>query len=326
MKPISLVNFPPFVGSHCSSSSIARVLRYDGRPLSEALVFGLGSGMGFYYGYDPAGSPTHRFNGRAADLEGNFYRHVGQPIRWFAGWQPEQAWQALANGRPVLAQGDIFYLPYYDPPVHFTGHGVVLSGVDLIAETVEVADIADPQPITVSFAHFRAFIETENLPLLHPFRWGAAPKLESRPVSCQTIHNALRTLTQTMLTPPSPSEGLPAMQQMADTLPSWAEAPDWSWCARFAYQAVEKRGTGGGGFRYLMAQFFREAAAEWPMLTQLDLPGRMQAIGNQWVALAKTFKAIFVNEDKQGFVPAGKQLQHIVTAETNLLQELATHL
>lgn len=326
MKSISLTNFLHIVGSHCSSSSIASVLRYDGRPLSEAMVFGLGSGMGFYYLHDPAGSPTHRFNGRAADLEGNFYRHVGQPIHWFEGWQPEQAWQALTNARPVLAQGDIFYLPYYDPPVHFTGHGVVVSGIDLIAERVEVADIADPQPIILSFADFRAFMETENLPLLRPFRWGAAPNLEFRPVSRQTIHNALRTLTQTMLTPPSPIEGLPAMQQMADALPSWAKAPDWLWCARFGYQAIEKRGTGGGGFRYLMADFFQEGAAYFPWFAELQLPGRMRAIGDQWVALAKTVKAIFVNEDKRGFVPAGQQLQQIVTAETKLLQELTTHL
>lgn len=326
MRSISLANFPHAVGAHCSSSSIASVLRYDGQPLSEAMAFGLGSGMGFYYVHAPAGSPTHRFNGRAADLEGNFYRHVGQPIQWFGEWQPEQALEAIANTRPVLAQGDIFYLPYYDPPVHFTGHGVVVSGIDLHAQTVKVADIADPNPLTVSFADFRAFIETENLPLLHPYRWGMAPKLESRPVTPQMIHQALQTLSQTMLTPPSPIEGLPAMRQMAHSLPSWAEAPDWAWCARFGYQAIEKRGTGGGGFRYLMADFFQEAAAYWPILAQLAMPGRMRAIGDQWVALAKTFKAIFVNEDKRGFVPAGQQLAQIVAAETQLLQQLAIHL
>ncbi len=31
---------------------------------------------------------------------------------------------------------------------------------------------------------------------------------------------------------------------------SWPEvAEDWQWCARFAYQVIERRGTGGGAFR-----------------------------------------------------------------------------
>ena len=38
---------------------------------------------------------------------------------------------------------------------------------------------------------------------------------------------------------------LPAMRRMEADLPRWADAPDWRWCARFSYQVIERRGTGG---------------------------------------------------------------------------------
>ena len=50
-------------------------------------------------------------------------------------------------------------------------------------------------------------------------------------------------------------------------LPSnWPALDDSPWCARFAYQVIEKRGTGGGGFRTLYAAFLAEAGAWWPEL------------------------------------------------------------
>ena len=41
--------------------------------------------------------------------------------------------------------------------------------------------------------------------------------------------------------------GLPALERLAAEAGSWPEAvEDWQWCARFAYQVIERRGTGGG--------------------------------------------------------------------------------
>lgn len=66
------MEFAHYAGIHCSSSSVADLLHHDGFRASEAMVFGLGSGLGFVYVDDPKYSPVHRFNGRALDLEGKF--------------------------------------------------------------------------------------------------------------------------------------------------------------------------------------------------------------------------------------------------------------
>ncbi len=58
-------------------------------------------------------------------------------------------------------------------------------------------------------------------------------------------------------------EGLPALRRLADEIGSWPDdAPDWQWCARFNYQVIERRGTGGGNFRPLYSRFLAEVGEE----------------------------------------------------------------
>ena len=67
-----------------------------------------------------------------------------------------------------------------------------------------------------------------------------------------------------MLEPPlGDFEGLPALRRFAAEVGAWPEAAeDWQWCARFLYQVIERRGTGGGNFRSMYARFLEEAGYE----------------------------------------------------------------
>ena len=64
-----------------------------------------------------------------------------------------------------------------------------------------------------------------------------------------------------MLEPPlGDFEGLPALRRFAAEVGDWPEAAaDWQWCARFLYQVIERRGTGGGNFRKMYSRFLEEA-------------------------------------------------------------------
>ena len=58
-------------------------------------------------------------------------------------------------------------------------------------------------------------------------------------------------------------EGLPALRRFAAEVGYVARAvADWQWCARFNYQVIEKRGTGGGNFRAMYARFLAEVGLE----------------------------------------------------------------
>lgn len=245
-------------------------LAWDGFDVSEAVVFGLGAGLGFFYRHEPGESPSRRFNGRAPDLEGSFYRRVGVPIRWMGRWRPDLIRRALAAGRPVLAQTDIHPIPYYDD-VHFVGHGLAVVGLTTEGE-IEAADIAADGLSTMPLEAFRAAVAHAHPPLLEPYRYGVAPKPRSIEVG-GLAPAAIRQVATYLLAPPGPDEGLPAMRRLAAELPSWAELEDGRWAARFGYQAIEKRGTGGGNFRALYAAFLREVGAhgvEAPGASELE--------------------------------------------------------
>jgi len=63
-----MLPFTHTVGWHCSSTSVSNVAQYFGVPMSEAMAFGLGAGLGFQYWDIPANSPRFSFNGRSSGL------------------------------------------------------------------------------------------------------------------------------------------------------------------------------------------------------------------------------------------------------------------
>ena len=76
-------------------------------------------------------------------------------------------------------------------------------------------------------------------------------------------------------------QGLPALRKFAAEVGSWPEAAeDWQWCARFLFQVIERRGTGGGNFRAMYSRFLDEAGYgdEAPLAAEAS---------ERWTALAE---------------------------------------
>jgi hypothetical protein len=79
-------------------------------------------------------------------------------------------------------------------------------------------------------------------------------------------------------------EGLPALRRFAAEVGEWPAAiEDWQWCARFCYQVIERRGTGGGNFRLMYSRFLAEAGRE-----EAGLAAQAAA---QWSALGEALLA-----------------------------------
>ena len=74
------------------------------------------------------------------------------------------------------------------------------------------------------------------------------------------------------------------MRRLAEEAGSWPEvAEDWQWCARFGYQVIERRGTGGGAFRLMYSRFLEEAGRP-------EAPLAAEAAA-RWTDLAAAFHA-----------------------------------
>ena len=313
-------------GWHCGSTAIRNACRYVGVELAEALCFGLGAGAGFFFLKSDRFSPSRIFNGRSTRLVPPFFHHLGFPFEWHASeafnWPAMRA--CLDDGLPVILLADIYYLPYYHSSTHFPGHVVVLAGYDPSAAQAYLSDTNRHSLRTVSLDALDKAMISDQSPFLMNHNWH-----EVRPFTLpdlyEPVRRALRANVEQMLRPPGPGLGLPALRRMAAELPAWGELDDWQWCARFGYQVIERRGTGGGAFRHPMySSFLREAEAWLPGLVGMRAAERMAAIGRQWTALALALKAISKQDAPGGFEEAGGLAGEIAGAELAFWTDLAT--
>jgi hypothetical protein len=275
-------------GNHCGSTALRNLLAFHGVELSEEMALGLGAGAGFYYLALEDSSPSRWFNGRTARLEESFRDLTGAALelRTFAAGD-EEAWEAaraeVDAGNPALLLTDIYYLDHYGSSAHFPGHAVVLAGYD--DEVAQLSDTGFEQLQSTRIEHLAKARHSGHpaYPLEgHMFTIGAAV---DRAALEAAVPRAIAQAAREMVEPTwGEFAGLPAIERLADEAGSWPEvAPDWQWCARFAYQVIERRGTGGGAFRLMYARFLEEAGrAEAPLAA---------SAAASWTELAGAFRA-----------------------------------
>jgi hypothetical protein len=276
-------------GHHCGSTALRNLFAFHGVEISEEMAFGLGAGACFYYVVLDDASPTRWFNGRTARLEENFDELTGAALELRTFEQGDDgAWEAaraeVDAGKPVLLLTDLYYLDHYGNSAHFPGHAVVLAGYD-----EQHAHLSD-----TGFTELQTTTRLEDLdrarhsghpayPLSgHMFTATSAVSQEQLRAA---IPAAIARATKAMLEPEFRQfSGLDAVERLAAEAGCWPEvAEDWQWCARFLYQVIERRGTGGGAFRLMYSRFLEEAGRpEAPLAADA---------AERWTELAAAFLA-----------------------------------
>jgi Butirosin biosynthesis protein H, N-terminal/Domain of unknown function (DUF4872) len=276
-------------GHHCGSTALRNLLAFHGVEISEEMAFGLGAGACFYYVTIEDASPTRWFNGRAARLEENFDELTGGmlELRTFERGD-EGAWPAaraeVDAGRPVLLLTDLYYLDHYGNSAHFPGHAVVLAGYD--DEVAHLSDTGFEELQTTRLENLDRARHSEHpaYPLAgHMLTVGGDRPAPER--LREAVPAAIERAARAMVEPEHRGfSGLDAVRRLAAEAGAWPEAAeDWRWCARFGYQVIERRGTGGGAFRPMYSRFLEEAGrSEAPLAADAAAA---------WSELAKAFHA-----------------------------------
>jgi hypothetical protein len=308
-------------GEHCASTAVRNVLAHAGNDLSEAMVFGLASGLSFFYFKNDALSPTRMFHGRTWAFEENLAANTG--IALALRDEPDddraeaQLRERLAAGAPVLIATDTFYLGYHHTTSHFPGHTCVAVGYDAERDAVWIADRKFPELQVCSSAELRRARNAPDYPIRCANRSGDCSDARlGRPLDT-AIAAALRRTAAELLegTFGELPAGIAAMRELAADFPGWSGQRDWSWCARFGYQIIIKRGAAGSFFRSLYADFLRESAAILPSLD--PFAARMDEIAERWKALAVPLEIQSEREtcDPALFAEAGRQLAELAELE-----------
>jgi Butirosin biosynthesis protein H, N-terminal/Domain of unknown function (DUF4872) len=273
-------------GNHCGSTALRNLLAFSGTEISEEMAFGLGAGISFYYVPLDGQSPSRFTNGRVGRLEEQFLELTGAPLRFDTFDAPDAAWDAAGatvdSGRPALLLTDLYYLDHYGASAHFPGHAVILAGYDDDVAYLSDTGFEDLQTTRLENLRRARHGKHPVFPLEgHMF---TIPEGADAGAVADAADAAIARAASQMLDPPMGQwEGLPALRRFAAEVGRWPDQiDDWQWSARFCYQVIERRGTGGGNFRLMYSRFLdecgrdesqlvAEAASRWT-----DLAGALQ--------------------------------------------------
>lgn len=300
MKKI-IDNWVHIPGIHCGSAALRDVMTYYGHPWSEALCFGIGAGLGFYYSVNEDISPTRMIFVRGPEMEPAFFSLAAGPASWKHADNDTLGTmkKALDRDVPVIIQTDIFYLGYYKSSTHFPGHIVSVWGYDDESGVMYVADTQFEGLLSVPYADFLEGMGSKDPsnPLNYNYM-DIDTGNNVRPLA-DIVPEAIRLNAFKMLEGVRGvrgESGVRLIGEWSKDLPNWKDAPDWKWCARFGYQVIKKRGVAGAGFRWIYRDFLKEAEDIVPRLRGLGLPARMNHIGNKWSDIGAVLKDISEKE------------------------------
>ena len=306
-------------GRHCGSTGIRDLVNFHGLDFDEPMCFGIGAGLGLWYLKDGRLPATRMIHVRSLDLENQFFSRIGAPFAWRQYDDPDNSGSdlraCLDRGLPAIVQTDIFHLPYYQSSTHFPGHLITVWGYDVQGRVFFVTDTERPDVQAVPFDNMKAarfsgggiFDLRGNL---------FAPEALSCPEDLpQVIRRAIAFNSRVLLDEGHEMQGLRALAAWRAELDDWADFDDWQWTARLAYQIIEKRGTGGGGFRLMYRDFLTHAQTHLPGILPPALIDRMALSAASWTDLAAALKTAS-EKPSPDFKDVNTCLQRVIDNET----------
>jgi len=302
VNPIS--GFKSLETHHCITGSILHVYTYNNYEISEDMLLGLGSGMGYIYWHVKGTLPF--IGGRAnierpgiEGLEKTLGRRTGVKVESFRTSSARKAEKTLLElldaNEPVMLQVDMGYLPYHDLPedFHFGYHVIVAAGYNPVSRQVLIAD-RDKELNVISVEELENARGSKFKPFPPQHAWWTYDFSVAHPPKPEGILLAIREVSTGMIDPPVSNFGVKGIRKTANRVLKWPEIMEndelrWTCFNTFIFiDAVG--GTGGGLFRYMYSRFLKEAALLTGEGRLEEIGGMVRDLGDRWQEVACIFK------------------------------------
>lgn len=308
--------------SHCESGVTASLFQDKGVDLSEAMAFGVGSGI--FFGHLPfikmVGLPVTTYRSRPGTLFTKVAKRLGgefiaKKYHNFP-WKKDRTKEGMDDLRALLASGNIvglttniYWLSYFPDRFRFqfNGHNIIV--LREVKDGFRVADPVLDHPVDCL---------TEDLerarfargPLESKGYMYYAKSVNPRPNFRKACIDAIKDSCNMMLRTPFPFVGLMGMRYLARQIiksPTVLGVREARRRLANVVRMQEEVGTGGAGFRFMYAAFLQEAAALFGSDELAGLSKEMTSIGDIWrqfaVVSARVIKERGSGEDT--FAKAG---------------------
>jgi len=286
----------PFIGKHCETTALKRVLDYHGLSLSEEMLLGLGGGIGFIYWYMKM-MPCPFVGGRgakSADFPGDICRRIGGGATAVETTSAKRGYEELKAllraGEPAVVYGDMAYLPYFAMPeaAHFGGHVFVVFGLDEGRDEVYIYD-RGRKPVTVSIDDL-ARARGSKFPPFPPKHRLLKVKYPAKVANLeQGIKESIRECCFGMLKPPIKNIGLAGMERWSKLVVKWPEqfkGINLLGALMNGFIYIETGGTGGSAFRSMYARFLEEASSIIDQPALKEVAEMMRESAKVWSGIA----------------------------------------
>ncbi len=301
-------NFTPQGGCHCITNSLKQIFYFNDYPISESMLFGLGSGLGFVY-INLANSPMIAGREKIGVFETNIENRTGIKIRIKTPKNETVAFnkllKSIKNQNPVLVYVDMPYLDYLNMQNsgHFGGHSVVVFGFDNIEECFYVSDRdnSDWQIHTpsgkigadfhkVSYDELMQARNSSHRPFPANNKWVDFDFSTSRPIDKNAIYEAINLNTNNLLDSPANLLGIKGIRKFAKETKKWLEfdieKKKLTGITNY-YMISSDGGTGGGIFRKMYGDFLHESA-------DIVKNRELSTIGNEFLKIGEMWENIGV--------------------------------
>jgi hypothetical protein len=296
--------FPHRMAGHCGSGAFRDLLEFHGlswfdEPMSEAMAFGLGGGLGCFFYELPDMDPPLYMVGRDGALERGVCEHLEIDLDLRRTDDPDEAWQWLRDeldgGRPTMVNADIRELDYLRVKLANTMHDIVVTGYDADEGVALIADNDREEIQRCSIESLQRARGSQGFPgPSHHATW--VMRFPDRlPDARVAIERAVRRAAANMtegaegLAGLEPGCGLDHVERLAASYPGWPEryGDRLGKALGGLWVFIVKAGTGGAMFRSLQAGFLRESASLLDDPRLASAAGVYEELAREWVALAE---------------------------------------
>jgi hypothetical protein len=292
--------------AHCESGVAASLLTHHGAAASEALAFGVASGIAFAYlpFIKFAGFPLIAYRMPPKSILKGVAKPFAARLCFETFRDPAAGMRRLdelvAAGQVVGLQTSAFWLPYFPEEMrfHFNAHNLLVYGKE--GDDYLISDPVGEEPQRCAAADLRRARFATGL--MAPKGLLYYPKSIGRSaVGAQDVRKAIKKTTRIMLSP-IPIIGVRGIRTLARRVAKLSVDDKLSLnYAGHIVRMQEEIGTGGAGFRFLYAAFLQEAADITALPELRALAGRLNEIGDGWREFA--LKAVRMIKGRERFDP-----------------------
>jgi hypothetical protein len=276
-------NYKIFKGQHCETNAIGNLFLNIGVDLSEPMIFGLASGLGYiFWNMKIMDFPFIGGRIKPDEITSNVCKVLNLKLNRHETSSVKTAWDVVKNqidnSIPVGLKLDSYHLDYFTNKIHFAGHYATIYGYD--KEYAYLIDtVQQGSPVKATLENL-SLARNEKGPMSSKNLSFTIEKVNKLPDLRDIIPQAIVQNAKDFLNPPIKNIGYKGIEKTSKEIYKWFETSK-NIGNEFKLQALlmERAGTGGALFRNIYRDFLLESYT-------ITKNNKIEAAHNHYVEIA----------------------------------------